>query len=265
MIKLIATDVDGTLIPEGSSNPDPVIVDTMREMIAKGVTVAIASGRSYESITGVFPELIEEAVFISDNGACTTKNNKKIDICEIDRELVRQIVDYVRNVPDSNILVTTEDYSYSESNDKEFIDWIRNGYRINLRLVDDVLSIKSPVVKLAMFVGSVDAAIAAKEAAEHLGTDKLAIMGAGAHWVDFIRNDVDKGNAVARLQRELGIGYDGTASFGDNLNDIGLIKSAKYGYAVAGAREELKAVAYEVLNDTPYAVVEKMREFLMEL
>lgn len=262
MIKLIVTDVDGTLIPEGSSNPSPLIAETMREMIAKGVTVAIASGRSYESIIGVFPELKDEAVIISDNGACITKNNKRIDICEIDRNTVEQVVEYVRNIPDSNILVTTESASYSESKNEEFINWIRNGYRIDLRLVPDVLSIKSPIVKLAMFVGSVDAAVASREAVESLGTDKLAIMGAGAHWVDFIRNDVDKGNAVARLQQELGIRPGETASFGDNLNDIGLITSAAYGYAVAGARDELKEAAYGILDDKPYAVIDKMKELV---
>lgn len=262
MIKLIVTDVDGTLIPEGSANPAPVIADTMREIISCGVTLAIASGRSYESITGVFPELRREAVFISDNGACITKNDEKIDICQIDTDTVCQVINYVRSIPDSNILVTTESASYSDSKDDAFIDWIRNGYRIDLKLVDDVLSIKSPVVKLAMYVGSVDAAVASREAVEYFGTDKLAIMGAGAHWVDFIRNDVDKGNAVARLQNELGISYEETASFGDNLNDIGLIKSAKYGYAVADARAELKQVAYEVLGDRPFAVIEKMRELV---
>lgn len=264
MIKLIVTDVDGTLIPEGSSNPSPVIVDTMREIIANGVTVAIASGRSYESIIGVFPELKDEAIFISNNGACITKNDITLNMCEIERSLVEQIVKYVRSIPDSNILVTTEDYSYSESTDEEFINWIRNGYRINLRLVDDVLSINKPIVKLAMFLGSVDAAEASKEAVEYFGTDKLAIMGAGAHWVDFIRDDVDKGNAVASLQKDLGISCEETASFGDNLNDIGLIKSAGYGYAVANARDELKQAAYEILPDTPYAVIDKMREVVKQ-
>lgn len=262
MIKLMVTDVDGTLIPEGSSDPSPVIAETMREMTAKGVTVAIASGRSYESIIGVFPELRDVGVFISDNGACITKHDKTIDRCEIDRRLVEHIVEYVRSVPDSNILVTTEECSYSDSSNGEYIDWIRNGYRIDLKLVPDVLSIKSPVVKLAMFVGSVDAAITSREALEHFGDCGLSIMGAGAHWVDFIRNDVDKGNAVARLQKELGITREETAAFGDNLNDIGLITSAKYGYAVANARDELKAAAYEVLEDSPFAVIDKMRELV---
>ena len=87
-------------------------------------------------------------------------------------------------------------------------------------------------------------------------------MGAGDHWVDFIGSDVDKGNAVNELQGKLGISPDETMTFGDNLNDIGLILSASYGYAVAGARDELKEVAYEVLPDRPDAVIRKMREAL---
>ena len=62
--------------------------------------------------------------------------------------------------------------------------------------------------------------------------------------------------------KELGITREETAAFGDNLNDIGLITSAKYGYAVANARDELKAAAYEVLEDSPFAVIDKMRELV---
>ena len=261
MIRLIATDVDGTLIPEGSSNPDPYIEETLLELIDSGINVAIASGRSYESIVGVFPKLRDRAIFISNNGACVTRKDKTIYSNVIDKVLVKDVVRYIRNLPESRILVTTEDESYSETSDKEFVDWIRNGYKINLKLVDDVLKIEKPIVKLAMHLKTIDAAIASKEAVDYFG-ERIAIMGAGAYWVDFIGKSVDKGNAVIKLQKELGITMEETASFGDNLNDIGLIRSAGYGYAVADAREELKAVAYKVLPKGERAVVEKMKSIV---
>ena len=41
MIKLVVTDVGGTLIPEGSANPAPVIADTMQNMLVFIRSVAL--------------------------------------------------------------------------------------------------------------------------------------------------------------------------------------------------------------------------------
>lgn len=261
MIKLIVTDVDGTLLTEGTSEPQPQITETVRSLMKKGITFAFASGRSYESILGVFPELDDEAVFISNNGACVTEKGQTIVSYAMDRETVADVVSYIRSVSGSNILVTTEKYSYTESTDKEFIDWIRYGYSIDLQCVENVLEIHEPIVKLAMFIGGIDAAVASEAAKKHFG-NKISVMGAGRHWVDFIRDDVDKGNAVVKLQEKLGITRHETMTFGDNLNDIGLMKCAEYGCAVYGARQEVKDAAHEVLPDEDYAVLNKMKEFL---
>lgn len=262
MIKLIVTDVDGTLLTEGTSEPQPQITETVRKLINKGITFAFASGRSYESILGVFPELENEAVYISNNGACVTEKGNTIVSYSIDRETVAGVVDYIRSVSGSNILVTTEKYSYTESRDKEFIDWITYGYSTDLQCVDNVLDITEPILKLAMFIGGTDAAVAAVTAKKHFG-HKIGIMGAGRHWVDFIRDDVDKGNAVMKLQEKLGVTGDETMTFGDNLNDIGLMKCARYGCAVFNARQEVKEAAHEILPDEDHAVLNRMRELIV--
>ncbi|MCI8306612.1 MAG: HAD family phosphatase [Lachnospiraceae bacterium] len=261
MIKLIVTDIDGTLLTEGTSEPHPQITEAVRSLIKKGITFAFASGRSYESILGVFPELEDEAVFISNNGACVTEKGQTIVSYAIDGETVADVVKYIRSVSGSNILVTTEMNSYSESTDQEFIDWIRYGYSIDLQCVDDVLAIEEPIVKLAMFTRGIDAAVASGAAKSHFES-KISVMGAGKHWVDFIRDDVDKGNAVIKLQEKLGITRYETMTFGDNLNDIGLMKCAEYGCAVFGARQEVKDAAHEVLPNEKYAVLNRMREFI---
>lgn len=261
MIKLIVTDVDGTLLTEGTSEPQPQITETVRCLAGKGVTFAFASGRSYESILGVFPELENEAVFISNNGACVTERGRTIVSYAIDRKTVADIVSYIRSVSGSNILVTTEKYSYTESSNREFIDWIINGYSIDLQCIENVLGIEDPIVKLAMFLGGTDAAVASAAAKKHFGS-RIGVMGAGKHWVDFIRDDVDKGNAVAKLQEKLGITRHETMTFGDNLNDIGLMQCAEYGFAVSGARQEVKDAAYGILPDEDFAVLNKMRTLI---
>ena len=45
MIRLIASDIDGTLVPEGSHVIDPAYYDVIRELKAEGITFCACSGR----------------------------------------------------------------------------------------------------------------------------------------------------------------------------------------------------------------------------
>lgn len=50
MIKLIATDIDGTLLEEGTLDLNPEYYDVIRELRKRGVLVIAASGRQRASI-----------------------------------------------------------------------------------------------------------------------------------------------------------------------------------------------------------------------
>ena len=47
MIKLVASDVDGTLVPDGTFEIDPEIYDVIKKLKEKGITFVAASGRQY--------------------------------------------------------------------------------------------------------------------------------------------------------------------------------------------------------------------------
>ena len=56
MIKLIATDIDGTLLEEGTLDLNPEYYDVIRELRKRGVLVIAASGRQRASIEKVFTD-----------------------------------------------------------------------------------------------------------------------------------------------------------------------------------------------------------------
>lgn len=64
--------------------------------------------------------------------------------------------------------------------------------------------------------------------------------------MDCTPHGADKKSAVAFLQEYLGISPEETCTFGDNINDIEMLKNAGYSYAVANAREEVQAAAKAV-------------------
>ncbi len=88
---------------------------------------------------------------------------------------------------------------------------------------------------------------------------------AGERWIDITIPGASKGAALERIQNTLGISPEETAAFGDNGNDISMLKRAAESYAVANARDEVKAVAKHVLTDTSdHAVLDVLEALLMQ-
>ena len=54
MIKLIVSDVDGTLVPDGSPDLDPEVFDIILKLREKGMQFVVASGRPWASVESAF-------------------------------------------------------------------------------------------------------------------------------------------------------------------------------------------------------------------
>lgn len=264
MIKLIASDLDGTLLPEGTPDINPELFHVIRKLKEKGITFVAASGRQYISMKHVLEPVQNEIRFISDNGAYCVNGTKVTECRSFSRELLQEIIEYVRSLEDVFVLVSTPDGAYTDSREPEFIEWIRTGYQISLEVVDDILKQTEPIIKVAMYGKKVDAVTLAKPAMERF-KDRASVMASGEHWVDFMECDVDKGAALRKIQEELGIKPEETMAFGDNNNDIGLLQCAKESYAVANARPEVKKIAKHVLKDDGQdAVLDIIKSLLLK-
>ena len=66
-IRLIASDMDATLLDERSQLP-PDFAETIRALAGQGILFAAASGRPLYTLETMFPELLEEIILIGDNG-----------------------------------------------------------------------------------------------------------------------------------------------------------------------------------------------------
>ena len=69
MIKLIASDIDGTLVVDGTNKVNPEIFEVLIKLKEKGIQFAAASGRQWASIEAVFEPIKEKVFYLSDNGA----------------------------------------------------------------------------------------------------------------------------------------------------------------------------------------------------
>ncbi len=265
MIKLIASDMDGTLLPEGTNVINPEIYDVIRALLAKGVTFVTASGRNYESVMGIFKCMEQELIVISDNGGFVCRHGKELACNGFPRKLLEEVIAEAHKIPDAWIMASAARGTYTDQNDSKYVKWVREGYKTNIRIVNDLLDIDEPLIKVALYTYAADAAAAAAPLRAHFG-DRVSIALAGEHWVDLMVPGISKGQALSHIQQTLGISPEETAAFGDNGNDIPMLQCAGESFAVANARDEVKQAAKYLIGDVSEdPVLAQLKRYIKEL
>lgn len=261
MIRLIVTDVDDTLLPEGTMYLPPEYFTTIRELQERGVIFVAASGRQKVSIRKVFEPIQNEIAYLADNGT---------DIVAGDfvRSMKFEDEDYVNLARDLELL-NNRGFTYMPSMaDWNFVDAAREdfyevvlSYGCQAKKVPDLKELRG-ISKVSLYHPDGIPADVEQLMKEHWA-DKMDVCISGSCYLDFSGKNCNKGRGLSILQEHLGITYEETVAFGNADNDISMIRQAKYGYAVGNASEKLKKAACGVLapvEEEP--VLTKLKEIL---
>lgn len=264
MIKLIATDVDGTLVKESSKELPKEYIEMVRKLVDAGFLFCVSSGRQYSSIYKMFEAVDRELYYIAENGAHIVAGGETIYTVEMNQSDVQGIMTDLRTLyPEGcHVVASNPEGSFIESESEDFYKLITEQYRNHAVKVADILTARDDYVKLAIFK---------KGSIREIGNsflipkwqEKVKTCMAGEEWVDFMDASVDKGNALSILMKRLGVTYEETMVFGDNQNDIGMMKVAFHSYAVANAVDEVKQAARNVCGSYEELGVLKIWETLI--
>ena len=265
-IKLIASDVDGTLVKDSSREVCDEMIEVVRDLVDAGYHFVVASGRQYGSTRKMFERTGRKLHYIAENGAHIIINGENYAVTKMDRKYVEEIMADLRALypRDCHVVASTAKGCFLESKDQRFIDLITNEYRNDVTLTDDILAEDVDIIKLAVYK---------KDNIRPIGEsllipkwkDKVKTTMAGEEWVDFMDKSVDKGNALRTIQEALGISKEETMSFGDNNNDLGLMLAAEESYAVENAVEDVKKAAKHICKSyTEKGVYHVLHDMLKE-
>lgn len=231
MIKLIASDVDGTLIRKGMIHVDPALYDIIRRLNEKGILFVAASGRPYNNLVQVFEPVRDEIAYISESGPIGMYRGKLFYDKPLDRPAVVDMVNDIRNRSGGNVLFSREDSTYLETEyNSPYHDYMSNTLLYNSKIVPDVLALEGACYKVAScnLSGNEADSIFYKE---KYG-ENYTVVTSGDYWVDMIPKGVDKGTCLHALLEKLGIAPDECMAFGDQENDMAMLELASTAYAM---------------------------------
>ncbi|GGL62429.1 hydrolase [Streptomyces fumigatiscleroticus] len=238
-IRLVVTDLDGTLLDGEGRIPD-ALWPLLAELRRRGIVFCPASGRQYATLARQFRRAAEDMVFIAENGTYVVQGGRELSSAPLARPFADRVVRTVRTLPagaDAGIVVCGKRSAYVERTDPAFLAEVGR-YYTRLETVADATAVDDEIIKLAVFdFGNIED-ITAPVLKEFAATHQVVLS--GAHWVDLMDPAANKGAAVRRLQRRLGITPEQTVVFGDYLNDLEMLDAATWSFATANAHPEVR-------------------------
>ena len=247
MIKLVVSDVDGTLVKDGTLEINPEYMDVIKKLRKKGVYFAVCSGRQYNSESQLFAPVKDQIFFVSDGGTLIRTSEKILKIHTLPDEIWKNMAKMVKTeLPECDYFISGPDRCFAEDSKSKMFCWLRDSYGYDIREVPDMMHLEGEqIMKIAVYHPE-----RCEELCEPVFTpcwkDKINLAVAGKEWMDGTPLGADKRSAVAFLQEYLGISPEETCAFGDNINDIAMLKDSGFSYAVANAREEVRMAAKAV-------------------
>ncbi|MFF7236428.1 Cof-type HAD-IIB family hydrolase [Streptomyces collinus] len=238
-IRLVVTDMDGTLLDDAKRMPDG-LWPMLAELRRRGVLFSPASGRQYATLARQFAEVAEGMVFIAENGTYVVRDGVELGSDPLERSVAAGVARTVRRLAadgvDVGAVVCGKRSAYVERADEAFLAEVRK-YYVEHRVVEDVTAVEDEVIKVALFdFGPVERTTAPALAA-FAATQQVVVS--GENWVDVMNGTAGKGAALRGLQRELGITPAQTMVFGDHLNDLEMLDAADWSFAMANAHPEV--------------------------
>ena len=260
-VRLIAVDLDGTLLNERKEIP-PDFIPMVNALYPRGIRFVLASGRQVFNLTDMFAPVADKLYFFSENGGLIFDGRTNIFCRPIPEETFRELYAVGMGIPATTVLAGVQSAYICNFCDKAGRDNTALYYG-KRTFTDDppgaVAAAGDSVVKVAIF----DAESAADRCMPHFERYKsaLKVTLAGQNWIDVMRADVNKGIAMEFLQKRLGITPAQCMAFGDYPNDLELIQQVEYSYAMANGHPDLIAAAkYRAPSNEEDGVMRVLRE-----
>lgn len=257
-IRLIAIDIDGTLLDSQSRLP-AANIDALTEAVARGIEIVLVTGRTFHFARPLSEVLPPSVVFIVSNGALVkTSRGETVYARLLPRSAARDVLAATRAYRDAAALVFDRDGRRPTVFER--IDWEdprrRRYYERNRAFLAEQAPLEAALTEdpvQIMFNGPIAAmrTLAATLAALPRAADRFSLARTEYEGRDFCLLDVlapgcSKGSTLAHWIGARGLGRDEVMAVGDNHNDREMLAFAGVPVVMGNAVPSLKAMGWPI-------------------
>jgi Cof subfamily protein (haloacid dehalogenase superfamily) len=275
MIRLIAIDVDGTLLDTRGQIPQANI-DAIHDAVSAGIHIALVTGRSYPFARPIAELLPASITLIVSNGAVERDmDGSRVARRLLDRQIARAVLDSTRPFRELAALVFDRDADRQVM--FETMDWEHPGRKAywarNHSLIAQSVPLEDALVEdpiQVMFNGGVDAMrslyCALQADANGFSVSLTEYVHRDFSLIDVTAPNATKGRALAWRAAQLGLSREEVMAVGDNFNDLEMLEFAGLPVVMANAVDGLKQRGWAVTGDNENAgLAEAIRRFALNV
>lgn len=271
MIKLIAIDMDGTLLNE-KKHIDKAQKEAIHEAVEAGIKIVLCTGRPLYGILPFYEELglseLDSEGYVILNNGCSIHKTK-------DWELIDQVnftsddIDYLYKFSEGYDINFTlvNDYYYFNIDRKPTDELITDAGFVfsditNISL-KEAKNGKHKIIKI-MFLGNPNIMADFQKENENILKDKYSGVLSQPYVYEILPKGNNKGTGLKKLAKKLGIKQEEIMAIGDGNNDIEMFEYANYSVAMENGTElAKKAAKYETDSNENDGVAKAIRKYAL--
>lgn len=244
---LICLDLDGTLLNDNKEISN-YTKQVLTELQQRGHSIMIATGRTYRASQIYYHELNMDTPVVNFNGAYVhhPKSDEFKTIHEVlDIDMSKNIIEKLQQFQVTNIIAEVKDYVFINNHDPRLFEGFSMG---NPRIQTGNLLEQLNEAPTSLLVEAEESKIPEiKDKLTHFYAENIEHRRWGAPFpvIEIVKRGINKARGIEQVRQFLNIDPQHIIVFGDEDNDIEMIKYAQHGVAMDNGLQELKDIANE--------------------
>lgn len=254
MIKLFATDMDGTWLNDYQGYDEELFAKEFELMRQRDLKFVVASGNQFENLLTRFPKVSKQIYFVAENGAVVAKGHQVIHIDAMSEKDFINCKEIMSTYGYSGVIEGLASAYILKSTGPAFLKEMRK-YYYKIEVIDDFDQINDQILKVNMTLPVEKTIPTIKELKRKY--PKMGFVAGSVDSIDMQTYGMNKAVGLEYLGQKLGIKPNEMVAFGDSGNDVGMLKYVGYSYVTSTAMAEAKKAADQIIGSSNDSAVQK--------
>lgn len=254
MIKLIASDMDGTWLNDEKDYDQALFLREFKIMQKQDVKFVVASGNQYANLMTRFPEVLDKIYFIAENGALVAQGKQILHVESLSNDVYQTLLGITEKYPYPAMVMGLVSAYVKSSNSPAYIREMKK-YVEHLQVVDSFDEIDDRIFKISLSVPEDVMPSLLQELQRNY--PEIGFVSGAADSIDMQTKGMNKAVGLEYLGNKFNIEPQEMVAFGDSGNDVGMLKYVGRSFATSTALPEAKRAADQIIGSSNESAVQK--------